>query len=621
MTLDLATRRAPLALLVLAGALASCGGRPESAAALETSGRPIIDGTPETGYDGVVLIWHQDSGAMCTGTVIGQRVVLTAKHCVRPNEGAGPGEYTPSGWRVNVGPSQWNTTAQYRVSEVRYPPGTTVSDQDIAVLIIDGVMSETPFPVVNSLPDPFLGTNVYLIGYGVDDCPNGSAGTKNRTTDRVQQYQGQNSFMTVGNGANQGDSGGPVFNTSYEVVGVMVAVDGQCQGYTWCTRVDRFQDLIQQALEDTGGCYPTGPEICGDGIDNDCNDIVDDGCNDVGEPCTDPSDCVSELCMDFGSGKVCAQACTPGSVLGCQMGWYCRELSCELGVCAPGYPGSKGLMEQCTKDTDCATLYCRGAGAGASYCGVPCTVNQGECLYGEICVPQSGGPCGACLYDPPWAGQRGLGEACTQPAQCIGGVCIGDQGTNYCTTNCTTHESCPYGYHCRDGHCVRGYLGQQGDPCVDAEDCDSRFICYQDGTSAYCTNVGCDETTNPCPIKFTCEALAGETVCALLVGTVGDPCGGPSQCYTAGCLSFGGTSTCTNDCDRLTPCPSGSYCAITEGGRMACAPNSVPPSPPATPGDKDGCQTAPGAAVPSWMLGLIGLLWWIGRRRRESETT
>ena len=42
------------------------------------------------------------------------------------------------------------------------------------------------------------------------------------------QFYGQNSYITLGQGANQGDSGGPVFNTSYEVVGVMVAMGGNC---------------------------------------------------------------------------------------------------------------------------------------------------------------------------------------------------------------------------------------------------------------------------------------------------------------------------------------------------------------------------------------------------------
>lgn len=596
----------------------ACTSPPESGDALGRTQQRINDGQLETGQDSVVLLYHTQEGVMCTGTIIGQRVVLTAKHCVRPNTGAGPGEYSPSGWTINIGPNMNQIYNQYGVSEVRYPPGTQVDDNDIAVLIVNGVMSEPPYALHGALTSVFINSSVYLIGYGVDSCNNGNSGTKYRTTDHVSQFYLQNSFITLGQGANQGDSGGPVFNTSYEVVGVMVAMGGNCsEGVTICTRIDRFADLISTALDDTGGCYPTGEEVCGDGIDNDCQNGIDDGCSATGEPCAVDGDCASGFCTNLGQGLVCAQLCSPQSpYTGCVAGYYCKEIDCARGACVPGTAGGGAFGALCTSDIECQSLYCKPAGDGAWYCGERCAPDQGECLPAEVCAPMGVG-CGACQYGSTYQGLRGLGEVCQANAACLSGLCLEDTGAYYCSRTCSGNSDCPDDFHCRNGYCVRGPSGIDGDPCVNNDDCTAPLMCYSNGADAYCTQLGCDSPSVICPTYMECTDSGGMWVCALAQSPVGSRCASNGNCLSGGCLGFDNEFFCTLTCDRDTPCPTGTFCTLSDSGMLACAPNSVPPelTPPIDPpAAKGGCSTTAGSS--GWCLGLLGLLL-IGLRRRR----
>ncbi|MEN8196688.1 MAG: trypsin-like serine protease, partial [Pseudomonadota bacterium] len=98
-----------------------------------------------------------------------------------------------------------------------------------------------------------------LIGYGVDHCPGENSGTKLRTTDTIFGWVTDNDFETQGRGANQGDSGGPVFDPdTMAVMGVISRGSFDvCSGVTVVAAVAPWKDMVNQALTDTGDCAPT----------------------------------------------------------------------------------------------------------------------------------------------------------------------------------------------------------------------------------------------------------------------------------------------------------------------------------------------------------------------------
>ena len=61
----------------------------------------IVDGVLAENYESVVLVINARSGGICTGAIIADRVVLTAKHCIQ-NPGASAPQ-PPSAIRIGVG--------------------------------------------------------------------------------------------------------------------------------------------------------------------------------------------------------------------------------------------------------------------------------------------------------------------------------------------------------------------------------------------------------------------------------------------------------------------------------------------------------------------------------------
>jgi len=613
---------------LLAAASCSPGASPRSSVGQHQA--PIINGTPEYGQDGVVLIVHQ-SGFACTGTIIGSRVILTAKHCVvtmDQSEQYATGMRDVSGFGIWVGqhPAIWTWNPKYTISDIRTTQGNTITDNDIAVMITTTPMDETPYPIVVSYPSDFVGSQVNLIGYGLDACGGGNSGAKLRTTDQVVSWEGFNSFVSQGNGIGSGDSGGPAFDASYRVVGVNVAVPAdpytgqeQC-GTSIHTRLDHFQSLIQQALDDTGGCFPSGPEVCGDNKDNDCNGLVDDGCNPNGSTCQSANDCASRFCATIGGSKLCADSCDPWNPTGaCGSGSYCKMIDCEQGACMPGSSGPLAAGEACGQDTDCQSLLCKPAADGNSYCAIRCTLDAADCLPDQVCSAM-GVTCGACLSSALAQGPRGVGELCQMGQNCRSGLCINDQGASYCSIPCQQDVVCPDGFHCQEERCVRGDPGAAGDPCLYSEDCGPGLICYSDGETSYCTEQGC----GTCPQGMTCtQTTAGSAVCALDAATVGSRCVSSVDCFTGSCMIIGGEALCTQPCGLGQACPTGTFCMMSDSGALACAPNSVPPVVTTPPPDDNGggghggCQAAGDGAANGLLIWLLGVALWSWRRRRS----
>src|SRR5687768_10207874 len=93
----------------------------------------IVDGTAERGENAVVVVYNT-IGALCTGSLIAPRVVMTAKHCVQAPEATGP--YSPSAFVIGIGASVRSLSRQYRVSDVWTTPGVWTNRRGLGGAVV-----------------------------------------------------------------------------------------------------------------------------------------------------------------------------------------------------------------------------------------------------------------------------------------------------------------------------------------------------------------------------------------------------------------------------------------------------------------------------------------------------
>lgn len=172
----------------------------------------------------------------CTGTVIGPRHVVTAAHCINPNQFP----------KVAYGANYFNHRDKVTVTGVTTHPKTKVFDKsvdkskvdyyDIAVLSIQGLPPDLT-PVDFAAPDVVQsGSSLILAGYGLTR-ENGEADDYLRsvqvTTKRVDL---QNRFLEIADhtkrGSCMGDSGGPAYfdnGGTLQLVGAVQGGDAPCE--------------------------------------------------------------------------------------------------------------------------------------------------------------------------------------------------------------------------------------------------------------------------------------------------------------------------------------------------------------------------------------------------------
>ncbi|MBK7890018.1 MAG: trypsin-like serine protease [Bdellovibrionales bacterium] len=221
-----------MAVITLAFAMSACGQAPNQSAAIETQGTGIIGGTDSNGNEPfakhIVGVYDVAVGAICTGTILSESIIITAAHCV---ESPAASLRVVFGTDFNSPQIAVRAVDAYKVSPLwAFRQGEELNTGDISVVKFSGGLPAGYKPI-KFLTDASLlkdGAPVMLAGFGASDVvqvrdprtgrmvsDHQNAGKLRFVTTSIKKAEYTKSEVLVeqahGKGACHGDSGGPAY--------------------------------------------------------------------------------------------------------------------------------------------------------------------------------------------------------------------------------------------------------------------------------------------------------------------------------------------------------------------------------------------------------------------------
>lgn len=255
--------------------------------ALAAAPPPIVNGEITHAYPEVVMLYASDSqgyGGGCTGSVIAEKWILTAAHCVHSDDSFTVEAVYVGFVNQSNDMEQGNTVLARRWFENEsYDPGTGYNDVALIELRSAADVPLLPLAQVGLHPAD-EGDDFRIVGFGATSDNDNSSNMKKRVVDVPLADYTESLMHTEDNADDQnachGDSGGPVMRLyedgTYSIAGIVNFGGPSClRDGTYSARVDAYMDFINEHTTDYT-IWEEAEEVAEDTGTDDTDDAVAD---------------------------------------------------------------------------------------------------------------------------------------------------------------------------------------------------------------------------------------------------------------------------------------------------------------------------------------------------------
>jgi hypothetical protein len=221
------------------GSSLGCQDAPERDSPSDVDELAVIDGKPSTAAQNAVVMLRIADRALCTGTLVAQNLVLTARHCVsQTDEGiaclpsgrasyggdVGP-DQSPADIVVLTGARASSLHERARGARIVHDGAKNLCNHDLAFVVLDRAVTGTPIAALRMKETTRVGERVTAVGWGLTEAGVLPSARLQRSAVSIldvgpSQWSASTQLL-VGEAICSGDSGGPALASDGALVGVV----------------------------------------------------------------------------------------------------------------------------------------------------------------------------------------------------------------------------------------------------------------------------------------------------------------------------------------------------------------------------------------------------------------